>query len=72
MSTCSSGKGIGAGQKAFDLVQSVGTSAVVDALNHITLIAAVLAFAAGIATLILIRQQDFVPHGVPSEPPART
>ena len=64
--------GAGAGQKAFDLVQSVGTSAVVDALNHITLIAAVLAFAAGIASLILIRQQDFVPHGVPSEPPART
>ena len=36
-----------AGQQAFDLVNRVGTSAVVDALNHIVLIAAVIAFAAG-------------------------
>ncbi len=37
-----------------------GTSAVVDALNHIVLIAAVIAFAAGVLCLFLIRQQDFV------------
>ena len=36
------------GQQAFDLVHQVGTSAVVDSLNHITLIAAVIAFASGV------------------------
>ncbi len=37
----------------------------VDALNHITLIAAVIAFASGVLTLILIRQKDFVVRGGP-------
>ncbi len=55
--------GQGTGQQAFDLVTRVGTSAVVDALNHITMIAAVLAFAAGVLCLFLIRQQDFVVRG---------
>ena len=49
-----------AGQAAYDLVHHVGTVGVVDALNHITLIAAVLAFAAGVLSLALIRQKDFV------------
>jgi EmrB/QacA subfamily drug resistance transporter len=53
------------GQQAHDLVQQVGTSAVVDALNHITLIAATLAFATAALTLILIRQKDFVVRGGP-------
>jgi hypothetical protein len=53
------------GQQAYDLVHQVGTSAVVDALNHITLIAAVLAFVSGILSLILIRQKDFVVRGGP-------
>ncbi|MGI8522734.1 MAG: MFS transporter [Nocardioides sp.] len=55
------------GQQAFDLVHQVGTSAVVDALNHITLIAAVIAFASGVVSLILIRQRDFVVRGGPPE-----
>ncbi|MCW2756368.1 MAG: stp 4, partial [Nocardioidaceae bacterium] len=57
--------GAGAGQQAFDLVTRVGTSAVVDALNNITLIAAILAFAAGLLCLVLIRQKDFVVRGGP-------
>ncbi|CAB4723396.1 MAG: DHA2 family efflux MFS transporter permease subunit [Actinobacteria bacterium] len=59
------GGGASAGQQAFDLVNAVGTSAVVDALNHITLIAAVIAFTAGALCLVLIRQRDFVVHGGP-------
>jgi len=55
--------GAGAGQQAFDLVSSVGTSAVVDALNQITLISAVIALVAGLLCLVLIRQRDFVTHG---------
>jgi EmrB/QacA subfamily drug resistance transporter len=55
--------GPSAGQQAFDLVHRVGTSGVVDSLNHITLIAAVMAFAAGVLSLILIRQRDFVDRG---------
>ncbi|GAA4746872.1 MFS transporter [Nocardioides endophyticus] len=42
------------------------TSSFVEALNHIGLIAAVLAFAVGALCLVLIRQQDFVQHGAPS------
>jgi EmrB/QacA subfamily drug resistance transporter len=57
--------GSGAGQQAFDLVSRVGTSAVVDALNHITTIAAVIAFVAGVLCLVLIRQKDFVVRGGP-------
>ena len=49
-----------AGQQAYDFVHHVGTSGVVDSLNHITSIAAVMAFAAGVLSLLLIRQKDFV------------
>jgi EmrB/QacA subfamily drug resistance transporter len=52
--------GPSAGQQAFDLVHQVGTSAVVDALNHITLIAAGTALVAAVLSLVLIRQKDFV------------
>lgn len=58
--------GAQAGSRAQQLVESIGTSAVVDALNHILLIAAVLALIAGIASFVLIRQSDFVD---PSGPP---
>ncbi len=54
-----------AGRRAFELVDGVGTSAVVDALNHITGIAAAIALAAGLLCLVLIRQQDFVVRGGP-------
>jgi len=47
------------------------TSSFVDALNHIGLIAAVLAFVVGALCLVLIRQRDFVQHGAPAPvPPA--
>ena len=62
--------GQSAGQQAFDLVNNAGTSAVVDSLNHITLIAAVIAFTAAVLCLVLIRQKDFVVRGGP--PPAVT
>ena len=65
------GGGAGAGQQAFDLVNRVGTSGVVDALNHITMIAAVIAFASGVLSLVLIRQQDFVVRGAPVAPVAQ-
>jgi len=55
--------GPSAGQQAYDLVHSVGTSGIVDSLNHIIVIATAMAFAAGILTLLLIRQQDFVDRG---------
>ncbi|GAB3995764.1 MFS transporter [Nocardioides marmoraquaticus] len=48
------------GQRAADLVTQVGTSGVVDALDHITLVAAVIAFGCGVLSLGLIRQRDFV------------
>jgi EmrB/QacA subfamily drug resistance transporter len=66
--------GAAAGQQAHDLITQVGTSAVVDALNHVTLIAAVTAFVAAGLVLVLIRQKDFVvrggpePAGEPDEP----
>jgi EmrB/QacA subfamily drug resistance transporter len=56
-------RGPSAGQQAYDLVHQVGTSAVVDALNHVTLIAAVIAFASAALSLVLIRQKDFVARG---------
>jgi MFS transporter len=51
-----------------DQIAAVATSSFVDALNHITLIAAVLAFATAAVCLVLIRQKDFVQHG-PAAPP---
>jgi EmrB/QacA subfamily drug resistance transporter len=63
-----SARGSQVGQQAFDLVNRVGTSAVVDALNHIVLIAAIIAFVSGLLCLVLIRQKDFVVRG---GPPAR-
>jgi hypothetical protein len=53
-------QGPSAGQQAFDVVHQIGTSAVVDSLNHISLIAAVVAFSSGVLSLLLIRQKDFV------------
>ena len=52
--------GASAGQQAYQLVHTVGTSGVVQALNHITTIAAVTALVAGVLSLVLIRQKDFV------------
>ena len=47
-----------------DQLAAVATSSFVDALNHITMIAMVLAFAAAACCFVLIRQQDFVEQGV--------
>jgi len=57
--------GAAAGQQAHDLITRVGTSGVVDALNHITMIAAVIAFVAAALVFVLIRQQDFVVRSGP-------
>jgi hypothetical protein len=63
------------GQQAFHLVERVGTSTVVDALNHIILISAVGAFAAALLSLALIHQRDFVvrsgPTGSAADEPQR-
>ncbi|WP_199589315.1 MFS transporter [Blastococcus sp. TF02A-26] len=53
------------GDAAYDLISGVGTTAVVDALNHILLIGSVLAYAAAVACAFLIRQKDFVVQGGP-------
>ncbi len=55
---------------ARELVTQVGTTAVVDALDHILLIAAVIALVAGLLCLVLIRQKDFVAQG-PAPAPAQ-
>ena len=62
--------GASAGQQAHDLIVQVGTSGVVDALNHITLIAAGIAFASALFSLVLIRQKDFVDRSAPARPDA--
>ena len=51
-------------------IADVATTSFVDALNHITLISAVLALVAGVLCLVLIRQQDFVQQGGPPPPAA--
>jgi EmrB/QacA subfamily drug resistance transporter len=48
-----------------DQLAAVATSSFVDALNHITLIAMVVAFASAACCFVLIRQQDFVQQGGP-------
>ncbi|GAB3652183.1 MFS transporter [Nocardioides korecus] len=63
------GGGTAAGRSAYELVTRVGTSSVVDALNHLILIAAVIALVAGALSLVLIRQKDFVVRGG-GRPPA--
>jgi EmrB/QacA subfamily drug resistance transporter len=60
--------GASAGQQAYDTIHSIGTAAVVDALNHITLIAMAVAFSAAALSFLLIRQQDFVVRGGPEVP----
>ena len=49
-------------------LESLARSSFVDALNEITLIGAVVAFAAAAICFVLIRQRDFVPQGPPSSP----
>ena len=51
-----------------DQLAAVATSSFVDALNHITVIAMVLAFAAAALCFVLIRQQDFVQQGPGGRP----
>ncbi len=66
--------GASAGQQAYDTIHSIGTAAVVDALNHITLIAMAVAFSAAALSFVLIRQRDFVVRGGPvmEDPEATT
>jgi EmrB/QacA subfamily drug resistance transporter len=48
-----------------DQLAAVATSSFVDALNHITLIGACVAFASAALCFVLIRQRDFVAQGGP-------
>jgi hypothetical protein len=50
-----------------DQLAAVATSSFVDALNHITVIAMVIAFVSAACCFVLIRQKDFVEQG-PGEP----
>jgi EmrB/QacA subfamily drug resistance transporter len=52
-----------------ETIATAATTSFVDALNHITTIAAVIALVAGICCLFLIRAQDFVGHQEPSAAP---
>jgi EmrB/QacA subfamily drug resistance transporter len=47
---------------AREAVTLAAHGAVVDSLNHVTMIAAVIAFSAAVLCLLLIRQKDFVGH----------
>ena len=51
-------------------IAAVATSSFVDALDHITVIAAVVAFTTAVLCFVLIRQQDFVAHPGESAGPA--
>jgi hypothetical protein len=55
------------GHQASGFIERIGTSAVVDSLNHIILIAAVTAFVAAVLSLALIRQKDFVVRTGPEQ-----
>ncbi len=57
--------------QARQAIGEAATTAFVDALNHITLIAALVALAAGIACLALIRQRDFEDQGGGAPAPVR-
>jgi hypothetical protein len=39
------------------------------ALDHILLVAAIIAIVCGVLTFVLIRQKDFVQHGAPEAAP---
>jgi hypothetical protein len=51
-----------------DQLAAVATSSFVDALNYITVIAMVIAFASAACCFVLIRQKDFVQPGPPAPP----
>lgn len=51
---------------AREQLAAVATSSFVDALNHILVIGAGIAFAAAVLCLVLIRQKDFVQQGPPA------
>jgi EmrB/QacA subfamily drug resistance transporter len=61
------GSGGGSPQRLATL-QQITRGSFTTALDHILLVAAVIAFACGLLTLVLIRQQDFVHHGVEDAP----
>jgi EmrB/QacA subfamily drug resistance transporter len=46
-----------------------GRDAFLHGLNHILVYAGILAFAGAIASVLLVRPQDFVAHGAPAQPP---
>jgi hypothetical protein len=61
------GSGGGSPQRLATL-QQITRGSFTTALDHILLVSAVIAFVCGLLTLVLIRQQDFVHHGVEDAP----
>jgi len=51
-------------------LQQVTRAGFTTALDHILLVAAIIAFVCGVLAFALIRQQDFVQHGAPDSAPA--
>jgi EmrB/QacA subfamily drug resistance transporter len=57
------------GSRRVATMQQITRGSFTTALDHILLVAAVIAFVCGALSFVLIRQKDFVPHG-PDEAPA--
>ena len=51
-------------------LQQIARGSFTTALDHILLVAAVIAFVTGVLSFVLIRQKDFVQHGAPDAPAA--
>src|SRR3954471_9398973 len=60
-------RGAGAPKRLADL-QQIARGSFTISLDHILLVAAVIAFACGVLAFLLIRQQDFVQHGTEDAP----
>jgi len=51
-------------------LQQIARGSFTDALDHILLVAAVIAFVCSVLSFVLIRQKDFVQYGAPEAAPA--
>jgi predicted MFS family arabinose efflux permease len=60
---------VGAGGPRVETLQQIARGSFTTALDHILLVAAIIAFVCGVLSFLLIRQKDFVAHGA-AEPAA--
>jgi len=60
--------GGGASRQQLAELQQITRGSFTTALDHILLVAAVIAFVCGVLSFVLIRQKDFVQHGVEDAP----